>query len=74
MKPAQLIAYLNAIGVGELSSIRTKLGQGEEACSALGQQELADLLREAGRALERSDMKTYHKRLKTVVARLGHLR
>jgi hypothetical protein len=74
MKPARLIAYLNAIGVGEVASIRTKLDQGAEACSKLAQDELAEMLREAGRALERSDMTTYRKRLKTVVARLGHLR
>ena len=72
--PQQLIAFLNAIHVGTLEGIRTKLGQARQACLELGQPELADRLAEAEAALGAADMKTYRKRIETVVARLGHLK
>jgi len=74
MDRSQLIAYLNAIGVGELDSIRTKLREARAACVGLQCSDLAIKLDEAAAALDRADMKTYRKRVETVVARLGHLR
>jgi hypothetical protein len=74
MNTSQLIAFLNSINVGALDGIRGKLGQARQACREMGQPELAGLLEEAESALGRADMKTYRKRIETVVARLGHLR
>jgi len=72
--PSQLIAFLNAIEVGEMRGIRVKVEQARQACLELDLGELADKLAEAGDALRTADMKTYRKRIETVVARLGHLR
>ena len=74
MNTSQLIAFLNAIHVGEFDSIRAKLLQAGQACDELGQPELATLLKEAESALGQADLKTYRKRVATVIARLGHLR
>lgn len=73
MDAKQLIAFLNAIKVGELDAIEGKLGEARSACEALGQPELAAHLVEARDALEGLDMKLYRKRVQHVVARLGHL-
>ena len=74
MDPGKLISHLNAIAVGDLDVIRAKLRQAREACVEIRQPELADKLREAADALDRADMKTYRKRVETVVSRLGHIR
>ncbi len=74
MGPQQIIAWLNSIGVGEMDLLRTKLGEAREACRRIDQAELADKLDEAGRALASADLKTYRKRVETVIARLGHLK
>ena len=74
MDTSKLIAFLNAINVGELGSIRGKLAQAEEACRQMDQAHLGDLLNEAATALAGADLKTYRKRVETVVAKLGHLR
>jgi hypothetical protein len=74
MNTSQLIAYLHSINIGDLDGIRTKLDAARHACQDLGQDELAGILSEAEQALGRADMKTYRKRIETVVARLGHLR
>jgi len=74
MKTTQLIAFLNAIDIGEMDKIRAKLGEASGACLELNQDELARKLDEAGEALAQADMKTYHKRVKTVIARLGHVK
>ncbi|HXV74710.1 MAG TPA: hypothetical protein VD788_00195 [Candidatus Polarisedimenticolaceae bacterium] len=70
----RLIAMLNAIDVGELDGIRAKLASARQACIRLDQVELADRLHEAERALFEADLKTYRKRIATVIARLGHLK
>ena len=74
LSASQLIAFLNAINVGELDGIRAKLATAREACIDLEQDELASRLSEAEEALFEADMKTYRKRIETVIARLGHLR
>ena len=74
MNPSTLIAYLNAIDVGEMGGIRAKLARAREACDQLDQQDLAARLVEAEAALFQADLRTYRKRLETVIARLGHLR
>ena len=71
---SQLIAFLNAIDVGELGGIRAKLAQARESCIALEQGDLAGKLTEAEKALFEADMKTYRRRIETVIARLGHIR
>jgi hypothetical protein len=70
----QLIAFLNALDVGELDSIAAKLDEARDACEELGQPELAEKLGEALQALGGADLRTYRKRVETVVSRLGHLR
>ncbi len=74
MKPGQLIAFLNAIDVGELDSLKGKLEQARTSCVELGREDLAALLREAHESLQQGDLRTYRKRIQTVIARLGHLR
>ena len=74
MNAHQLIAYLNSIHVGEMASIREKLIEARQACLELEQDRLADQLSEADAALGRADMKTYRKRIETVIAQLGHIR
>ena len=74
MDPGRLIAILNAINVGELDLLRGKLEEARAGCLELGQGELAGLLKEAMESLSRGDLRTYRKRVETVVARLGHLR
>lgn len=74
MDTSKLIAFLNAINVGELDSIRGKLAKAEQVCREMDQDSLADLLGEAAAALAGADLKTYRKRVATVIARLGHLR
>lgn len=74
LNASQLIAFLNAINVGELDGIRAKLGLARETCRSLEQDDLASKLSEAEEALFEADMKTYRKRIETVIARLGHIR
>lgn len=74
MNCSQLIAYLNALGVGELDGIKGKLLEAREACLGLERPDLADKLEQAAMALDGADMKTYRKRVETVVSSLGHLR
>lgn len=74
MDSAKLIAYINAIRIGDLDGIRAKLDEARKACVELEQADLADKLTEASSALSQLDMKTYRKRLETVIARLGHLK
>lgn len=71
---SRLIAFLNAIDVGELDGIGAKLAVAREACISLEQDDLAGKLSEAETALFEADMKTYRKRIETVIARLGHIR
>jgi hypothetical protein len=72
--PDRVIALLQSLSVGELAGVRVKLDEARQACLALEHAELADKLSEAGQALDSADLKTYRKRIETVVARLGHLR
>ena len=74
MDASQLLAYLHAINVGEMDGIRAKLHEAQQACRELEQEELAAILSEAEAALEEADLKTYRKRMETVIAKLGHLR
>ncbi len=75
MKTAsQLVADLNAIKVGDMDKIRAKLGEARRACIEIEQEELADKLVQAEQALDQADMKTYRKRVQTVISRLGHIR
>jgi hypothetical protein len=72
--PSRIIAALNSLHVGAMDVIRDKLDEARRACLELDQTELAERLDEATRALERADLKTYRKRVESVIARLGHLR
>jgi hypothetical protein len=74
MNPSQLIAFLNAMTCGDLDSIATKLTEARAACVGLGVSDLAGKLDEAKAALLDGDLKTYRKRVETVVAALGHVR
>ena len=74
MNAAQLVVHLNALNVGEMDTVMTKLSEARDACLEIEQAELADKLGEAVEALERADLKTYRKRVETVIARLGHIK
>ena len=74
MDMSQLMAFLQSLTVGELDGIRTKLDQAREACIEIEQGDLAEKLHQAERALDDADMRTYRKRVETVIARLGHVR
>jgi len=73
-EPAKIIATLNALNVGEMDLIRAKLDQARQACLNLEQEELAARLGEASSALLKADMKTYRKRVESVISQLGHLK
>ncbi len=73
MDAAQIIACLNALGVGERETVRARLSEAREACRRL-EPELALKLDEAERALATADLRTFRKRVETVIARLGHLK
>ena len=73
-EPAKIIATLNALNVGEMDLIRAKLDQARRACLDLEQEELAARLGEASSALLKADLKTYRKRVESVISRLGHLK
>lgn len=74
MNPSQLIAHLNAMSCGDLATLSRKLDEATDACRRLGEDELVAMLGEARGGLDGGDLKTYRRRLETVVARLGHLR
>ena len=74
MTAAQLVTHLNALNVGEMDRVREKLAEARDACAAIDQADLAEKLGEASAALDRADLKTYRKRVETVIAKLGHLK
>jgi hypothetical protein len=74
MRPAQIIASLNALSLGDMEVIRVRLVEARRACLELRLPELAGKLDEASSALEQADLKTYRRRVETVIARLGHLK
>ena len=43
MNASQLVTYLNAIGIGEMDGIQAKLEEAKNACSALGETDLAQI-------------------------------
>lgn len=74
MNASQILSHLKALRVGDLDALRGKLQIAREACDGLQQVDLAVTLDEAMSALDRADLKTYRKRVETVIAKLGHLR
>jgi len=54
--------------------IGANLAEARQACLELDEIELADRLGEAHGALLRGDVKTYRKRVESVVSQLGHRR
>ena len=74
MTPSQLIAFLQALKLGDLEALKAKLREAEGACQALERPDLAACVEEAAAALSQADLKTYRRKLETVVSRLGHLR
>ena len=69
-----LISSLNAIGVGTLSSIQSKVQSAAADLEGLGEKELAALLHEAGGCLDTGDFENYRRLLSQTVSKLGHLR
>jgi ABC-type phosphate transport system auxiliary subunit len=74
MTPAQIIGSLNALHRREIDVIRSTLSEARMACLELRQETLAEQLDEADQALRRADLRTYRKRVETVIAKLGHLK
>jgi F0F1-type ATP synthase membrane subunit b/b' len=71
---SRIIASLNALSKGEIDAIRTRLAEASAACRELGRDDLALQLDEARDAIVAADVRTYRKKVETVIARLGHLR
>ena len=74
MTPSQLIAFVHALNLGDLDGLAAKLEEARHACLGLGRPELAACVDEAASALRAGDLKTYRRKLETLVSRLGHLR
>ena len=74
LDPSRIIAELNALHLGEMDGIQAKLASARRACLALEQRELAEQLGEASTALGKADIKTYRRRVETVISQLGHLK
>jgi hypothetical protein len=74
MSPSQLIAFLNALNLGDVSALGAKLEEASTECARLGHGDLSDQLTQARSALSLGDVRTYRKRIENVVSRLGHLR
>lgn len=74
LSASQLIAFLNSLQLGDLDSLRARLVEAEGACEGLSRPELAERLAEARGALDSGDLKTFRRRVETVVSKLGHLR
>ena len=74
MTAAQLVAFLNAIAVGDLALIEEKLIEARAACVDLEQPDLAAKLDEAIAGLRGGDLKLYRRRVEAVVSKLGHLK
>ncbi len=72
--PSQIIASLNSLHLGETDKIRVQLDAARDGCLALEQGELAQWLAEASAALYQADLRTYRRRVESVIARLGHLK
>jgi len=71
---SKIISSLNSLSLGKMENIGAKLAEARKACLELDENELADRLREAHGALLRGDVRTYRKRVESVVSRLGHRR
>jgi len=74
MTPSQLIAFLNAMSFGDIVLLSAKLEEARVACLALAQADLVLRLEEARSALGKGDVRTFRKKIETVVSKLGHLR
>ena len=74
MTEKQLIAFLNALTLGDLASLLQKLDQAAGASAALGHEEITTILREARGALGGGDVRGYRRKLETAIARLGHVK
>ena len=68
---SKIIASLNSLSLGKMEVIGANLAEARQACLDLDETELADRLGEAHGALLRGDVKTYRKRVESVVSQLG---
>ena len=71
---SKIIASLNSLSLGKTEVIGAKLAEARQACLGLDENELAARLGEAHGALLRGDVRTYRKRVESVVSELGHRR
>ncbi len=74
MTAQQLIAFLNALTLGDRESLLAKLEEARAAVAALGHDDLAGTVGDARGALLAGDVKKYRKKVETAIARLGHLK
>lgn len=71
--PREIIALLNALSLGELTSVERELSRAREALLDLGQAELGERVEEARRELQAGRLKEFRRAVATVTARLGHV-
>ena len=69
-----VIEELNAIQVGELSTIESKLASIRQDLGTLGERELERTVAAAGSELVRGDAANFRRLLAQAVSRLGHLK
>jgi hypothetical protein len=69
-----LIDAMNAIHIGELSSIDAKLGAAKDQLAALGESDLEKLSVEARERLRGGDAANFRRLVAQLVSRLGHLK
>lgn len=74
MTAQQLIAFLNALSLGDLESLLGKLDEARGALATLGHDDLVATIGDAQGALRAGDVKTYRRKVQTAIARLGHLK
>ena len=68
-----IIHVLNNLTLGEFSRLAGRVREAREEVARLGHDEVVAILDEAVEALERADLRTFRRRIRHAVSRLGHL-
>jgi len=74
MTPAQILASLKALHLGDLDTIDARLAEAEEACRGLPAPEIAERVRGARDAIRAADTRGFRKHVEAAVSKLGHLK
>ena len=69
-----IIDHLNAIHIGDLAAIETRLAKAGEDLASLGETDLSRTLDEARSSLGRADLANFRRLVAQTVSRIGHLK